>query len=153
MTRNCLPPRADYSSVNFSVPAGACDSHVHIFGPFSEFPLAEDRSYTPQEFSPAQFAAHLDGIGFARGVLVTASVCGTNNGSLLEGLEQYPDRFRGIVVPDINVTDKELDRWHDLGVRGARFNLLQIDGKPMYRNGVGLEVLQKLGKRPACHRW
>jgi 2-pyrone-4,6-dicarboxylate lactonase len=153
MTRNCLPPRADYSSVNFSVPAGACDSHVHIFGPFSEFPLAEDRSYTPQEFLPDQFITHLDRVGFTRGVLVTASVCGTNNGSLLQGLEKYPDRFRGVVVPDINVTDQELDRWHALGVRGARFNLLQIDGKPMYRNGVGLEVLKKLAPKFAERGW
>ena len=115
--------------------------------------MAEDRSYTPQEFSPNQFIAHLDRIGFARGVLVTASVCGTNNGSLLQGLEQYPDRFRGVVVPDMNVSDQELDRWHALGVRGARFNLLQIDGKPMYRNGVGLEVLKKLAPKFAERGW
>jgi predicted TIM-barrel fold metal-dependent hydrolase len=153
MTRNCFPPRTDYSSVNFLVPAGACDSHVHIFGPFAQIPLAEDRSYTPQEFSPDQFIAHLDRIGFTRGVLVTASVCGTNNGSLLQGLEQYPDRLRGVVVPDINVTDQELDHWHALGVRGARFNLLQIDGKPMYRNGVGLEVLKKLAPKFAERGW
>jgi predicted TIM-barrel fold metal-dependent hydrolase len=153
MTRICLPPQAEYTAVNFSAPAGACDSHVHIFGPFVQFPLAEDRSYTPQEFSADQFVAHLDQIGFARGVLVTASVCGTNNGSLLRGLEQYPDRLRGVVVPDINVSDQELDRWHTLGVRGARFNLLQIDGKPMYRNGVGLEVLKKLAPKFAERGW
>ncbi len=153
MTRICLPPQSEYTAVNFSVPAGACDSHVHIFGPFAQFPLAEDRSYTPQEFSPDQFAAHLDRIGFTRGVLVTASVCGTNNGSLLQGLEQYPDSFRGVVVPDINVSDQELDHWHALGVRGARFNLLQIDGKPMYRNGVGLEVLKKLAPKFAERGW
>lgn len=153
MTRICLPPQSEYTAVNFSVPAGACDSHVHIFGPFAQFPLAEDRSYTPQEFSSDQFAAHLDRIGFTRGVLVTASVCGTNNGSLLQGLEQYPDRFRGVVVPDMNVSDEELDRWHALGVRGARFNLLQIDGKPMYRNGVGLEVLKRLAPKFAERGW
>lgn len=153
MTRICLPPQAEYTAINFSVPAGACDSHVHIFGPFAQFPLAEDRSYTPQEFSPDQFIAHLDRIGFTRGVLVTASVCGTNNGSLLQGLEQYPDRLRGVVVPDINVSDRELDQWHALGVRGARFNLLQIDGKPMYRNGVGLEVLKKLAPKFAERGW
>ena len=153
MTRICLPPQSEYSALNFTVPAGACDSHVHIFGPFSEFPLAEDRSYTPQEFSSDQFAAHLNRIGFTRGVLVTASVCGTNNGSLLRGLERYPDRFRGVVVPAIDVSDEELDHWHALGVRGARFNLLQIDGKPMYRNGVGLEVLKKLAPQFAERGW
>jgi 2-pyrone-4,6-dicarboxylate lactonase len=153
MTRPCLPPKATYQQVDFKIPPGACDSHVHIFGPFADFPLAQDRSYTPQEFSAHQFIAHLDQLGLSRGVLVTASVCGTNNGSLLRGLESYPDRLRGVVVPDINVSDKELDRWHDLGVRGARFNLLRIDGKPMYRNGVGLEVLQKLAPKFAERGW
>ena len=153
MTRVCLPPKSDYSKVRLHAPTGACDSHVHIFGPFAQFPLAEDRSYTPQEYPAQQFIEHLDQIGFARGVLVTASVCGTNNGSLLRGLEQYPDHLRGVVVPDANVSDQELDQWHALGVRGARFNLLQIDGKPMYRNGVGLEVLQKLAPKFAQRGW
>jgi predicted TIM-barrel fold metal-dependent hydrolase len=153
MTRQCLPPKTTYQQVDFKIPPGACDSHVHIFGPFADFPLAQDRSYTPQEFSAHQFIAHLDQLGISRGVLVTASVCGTNNGSLLRGLETYPDRLRGVVVPDMNVSDKELDRWHDLGVRGARFNLLRIDGKPMYRNGVGLEVLQKLAPKFAERGW
>jgi 2-pyrone-4,6-dicarboxylate lactonase len=153
MTRVCLPPITDYTKVNFLVPKGACDSHVHVFGPFSKYPLAEDRSYTPQEFLADRFIDHLDKIGFSRGVVVTASVCGTNNESLLDALSQYPDRLRGVVVPDINVSDQELDRWHDLGVRGARFNLLRIDGQAMYRNGVGLEVLEKLAPKFAERGW
>lgn len=153
MTRPCLSPKQEYSPVRIKIPADACDSHVHIFGPFADFPLAQDRSYTPSEFSSHQFVAHLDRIGFSRGVLVTASVCGTNNGSILRGLKEYPDRFRGVVVPDANVSDQELNEWHELGVRGARFNLLKIDGKPMYRNGVGLEVLEKLAPKFAERGW
>jgi predicted TIM-barrel fold metal-dependent hydrolase len=117
MTRPCLSPKQEYSPVHLKIPADACDSHVHIFGPFADFPLAQDRSYTPSEFSSHQFVAHLDRIGFSRGVLVTASVCGTNNGSILRGLQEYPDRFRGVVVPDANVSDQELNEWHELGVR------------------------------------
>jgi predicted TIM-barrel fold metal-dependent hydrolase len=153
MTRPCLSPKQEYSPVRIKIPADACDSHVHIFGPFADFPLAQDRSYTPSEFSSHQFVEHLDRIGFSRGVLVTASVCGTNNGSILRGLQEYPDRFRGVVVPDANVSDQELNEWHELGVRGARFNLLKIDGKPMYRNGVGLEVLEKLAPKFAERGW
>lgn len=153
MTKICLPPKQQYSAINFEIPVNACDSHVHIFGPFDKYPLADDRSYTPGEFSAEEFIAHLDRIGFERGVLVTASVCGTNNGSILHGLKKYPDRFRGIVVPDIDVSDKELDEWHALGVRGARFNLLRINGQAMYRNGVGIEVLEKLAPKFADRGW
>jgi 2-pyrone-4,6-dicarboxylate lactonase len=31
----------------FDVPKGACDCHVHVFGPPDRFPMAADRRYTP----------------------------------------------------------------------------------------------------------
>lgn len=153
MSKICLSPGQQYSKVCFTAPKNACDSHVHVFGPFSKFPLSEDRSYTPSECSADDFLAHLRKIGFSRGVLVTASVCGTNNGSILHALSQYPSQLRGVVVPPIDVSDKELDHWHKLGVRGARFNLLRIDGQPLYRNGVGLEVLEKLAPKFSERGW
>ena len=153
MSNKCLPPRSSYTNPVFKAPLGACDSHVHVFGPFAKYPLSDERSYTPLEYSADDFLQHLNRIGFSRGVLVTASVCGTNNGAILESLEQYPDRFRGVAVPAVDVTDVELDRWHALGVRGVRFNLLMIDGKPLYKNGVGLDVLEALAPRFAARGW
>ncbi len=153
MTRKCLPPKSSYSPINFNIPIGACDSHVHVFGPYEQYPLSEDRSYTPDEYLAEDFIAHLNKIGFSRGVLVTASVCGTNNGAILAALEKYPEQFRGVAVPSLSVTESELDHWHDLGVRGVRINLLRIDGKPVYRNGVGIEVLEALAPRLASRGW
>ena len=153
MTKICSLPKNSYQPVAFTPPPLACDSHVHVFGPFAKYPLSDDRSYTPAEFSPDDFMAHLKRIGFSRGVLVTASVCGTNNGAILEGLRQYPDQFRGVVVCSADVTDAELDDWHALGVRGVRFNLLRKNGKAVYRNGVGLDVLEQLAPRMAARGW
>jgi predicted TIM-barrel fold metal-dependent hydrolase len=153
VSKICLPPNKNYSKLSFTPPQDACDSHVHVFGPFAKYPLSEDRSYTPSEFSANDFLGHLQKIGFSRGVLVTASVCGTDNGAILEALKQCPNQFRGIVVPSPDVTDRELDLWHAAGVRGARFNLLRINGKPLYRNGVGLEVLKQLAPRLAERGW
>ncbi len=156
MTKVCLPafPLNEYESVSLQIPQLACDSHVHVFGPFAKYPLADDRSYTPAtEFLPAQFIAHLDQLGLTRGVVVTASVCGTNNGSTLDALLAYPDRLRGVVVPDPNITDEELDQMHALGVRGVRVNLLQVGGHAMYRNGIGLETLEALAPRMRSRGW
>ena len=39
--------------VNFAVPAGACDTHTHIFGDPKEFPMWAGRVYTPEAALPA----------------------------------------------------------------------------------------------------
>ncbi|MFZ2737232.1 MAG: amidohydrolase family protein [Burkholderiaceae bacterium] len=153
MTRPCLLPLLHRTPLQFQAPSGACDSHAHVFGPFARHPLAEDRSYTPAEFDGAAFIAHLDQLGLTRGVLVTGSASGTDNGSVLEALKLYPDRLRGVAVATDAVTDAELDRWHAAGVRGVRANLYQLDGHAVYRNGVGLEVLEALAPRLTARGW
>jgi predicted TIM-barrel fold metal-dependent hydrolase len=66
-----------------------------------------------------------DRLGFSRGVLVQPTALGRDNRLMLDVMAEHPDRFRGVVVPPDNVTDRELDRMHDLGVRGVRF--VQLD--------------------------
>lgn len=155
MTRPCLPVLETLTPPAFKAPAGACDSHAHVFGPYPRFPLAEDRSYTPAEYPAAAFIAHLDQLGLERGVLVTASASGTGVGNavVIDALRQYPTRLRGVAVPAADTTDAELDAWHDAGVRGARFNLYQVDGHAVYRNGAGIEVLEAIAPRMRERGW
>jgi 2-pyrone-4,6-dicarboxylate lactonase len=153
MTRACLPPLDAVTPPGFAPPAGACDSHAHVFGPFARFPLAEDRSYTPAEYPGDAFIAHLDRLGLARGVLVTGSASGTDNGAVLDALSRSPDRLRGVAVPQADTTDAELDRWHAAGIRGVRVNLFRRDGHAVYRNGVGIDVLEALAPRLAGRGW
>ncbi len=153
MTKECLPAKSSCRPLTFKPPALSCDSHVHVFGPFIKHPLSEDRSYTPGEYLASDFLMHLNRIGFTRGVLVTASVCGTHNGAILEALSAHPKIFRAVVVCDADVSEEELDGWHALGVRGVRFNLLRKNGQAVYRNGVGLEVLEALAPRMAARGW
>jgi predicted TIM-barrel fold metal-dependent hydrolase len=153
MSRVCLPAKTTNQAIAFKPPPFACDSHVHVFGPYAKFPLSDDRSYTPGEYLANDFLSHLERIGFTRGVLVTASVCGTNNGAILEAMQNHTSIFRGIVVCDADVSEAELDQWHALGVRGIRFNLLRKNGQALYRNGVGLEVLEAIAPKMAARGW
>lgn len=153
MSKPCLPALEDVSPVGFSMPAGACDAHAHVFGPFAQYPLADDRSYTPREYPAEAFIHHLDQLGLERGVLVTGSACGTDNGSVIHALSQYPDRLRGVIVPSLDLTEVQLDAWTEAGVRGVRVNLYKLHGQAVYRNGVGLEVLQALAPRLAARGW
>ena len=152
MTRDCLPPvRAQ--APDFALPTGACDCHVHVFGPYDRHPLAADRSYTPPENDGAAFLRQLDAMGFARGVIVTASAYGDRNGSMLEALAAAPERLRGVAVLGGGVSEAELDVMTRAGVRGVRVNLFRRDGQQVYRNGMDLETLRTLAPRLAARDW
>ncbi|SAI67443.1 dicarboxylic acid hydrolase [Bordetella ansorpii] len=144
MSRTCLPPHDTVQPVRFDIPAHACDSHAHIFGPFDRYPLAAERSYTPPENPCEAFLAHLSSIGFERGVIVTASAYGTDNQSMLDALKAHPDRLRGVAVADAATEAGTLRAWRNAGVCGLRFNLYAVGGAKVYRNGVGLEALEAL---------
>ena len=154
MTRPCVPYFPPGRAPGFAVPPGACDAHVHVFGPYDRFPLAADRSYTPVEAPVEAFVAHLDALGFDRGVIVTASAQGTGNDAMLDALRRHPTRFRGVAVLPPETTDRELDAMTAAGVRGLRLNLLRdAAGGRTYRNGVGFESLAALGPRIRERGW
>ncbi len=69
MTDPCPPPR-EPSPPKIPLPAGACDTHAHVFGPVARFPYTPDRSYTPPDAPLEKYLKMLDTLGFARGALV-----------------------------------------------------------------------------------
>ena len=106
------------------VPTGACDCHVHLFGPFARFPLAPGRAYTPQPALLSDLTAILDGGGIDRAVLVQPSAYGTDNACMLAALAAEPRRLRGVAVIDAATSSEDLERMHARGVRGVRLNLV-----------------------------
>jgi len=110
--------------VNFPVPPGACDCHVHVFPDPADFPFWSGRTYSPPvatagELLAMQQALHMDHV-----VIVTPSVHGTDNAATLDGMRQLgPRRARGVAVIDGKTTGDELDAMHRAGVRGIRVNL------------------------------
>jgi 2-pyrone-4,6-dicarboxylate lactonase len=121
-------------------PPGAWDSHAHIFGPSDKFPFASGRGYTPPDAPAEHYIALLDHLGFARGVLVQGNAHGYDNRVLLDALERYPQRLRGVAITDTRVAPATLRDWHKLGMRGLRFHLFSDVGRPGYVRGVGLDV-------------
>ena len=139
----CQPPRA-VTRPKVPPPPGACDTHAHVFGPVDRFPYAEDRSYTPPDAPLAKYLAMLDAIGFAHGVLVQGSAHGRDNSAMLDALKREPNRLRGVAVADTGVSPADLRHWHELGVRGLRFNHFFRDGQLHYRGGVPLSEAKML---------
>ncbi len=106
-----------------ALPAHACDCHVHVVAPQVDYPMAADRPYTPGPASVADLRAHLARLGLAHAVIVQPSIYGTDHRLLVDSLYALDGTARGVAVLDADVTDAELVRLHDAGVRGVRVNL------------------------------
>ena len=111
--------------VDFDVPAGACDCHVHIFGDPEHFPFSPGRAYTPEPASLAELRAMHRSLHLERTVVVHPSVYGTDNSCSLEALRQLGPSARGVAVIDERTPEEALDQMDRLGVRGIRLNLVQ----------------------------
>lgn len=104
------------------LPAGACDCHTHVFG--EGWPLAPDRTYSPEVRTTAQLLAMQHALGLSRVVLVQPSPYGPDNSGMAAALRELgPARARGVAVIDEATTDENLRAMHALGVRGVRINL------------------------------
>src|SRR5436309_14144686 len=83
------------TKVNFDVPAGACDCHVHIFGDPQRYPFFSGRVYTPETASVAELRALHQALHMDRVVIVQPSVYGTDNSCTLDAVKQLGPRARG----------------------------------------------------------
>ena len=116
-------PSQPMTSVNFDVPAGACDCHTHIHGDPARFPFFAGRVYTPEPALPEELAALHKALHVQRVVIVTPSVYGTDNSSTLYGMQARGADARGIAVIDDKTPEADLDAIDSAGVRGIRLNL------------------------------
>jgi D-galactarolactone isomerase len=72
--------------------------------------------------------------------VVTPSTYRTDNSCTLDAMAKLGATARGVAVVDTTVTDAELKRLNDLGVRGIRFNLVQS-------GTTTIDMLEPLSKR------
>ncbi|MGY0064515.1 amidohydrolase family protein [Streptomyces sp. LZ34] len=132
----------------FALPEGAVDAHCHVFGPAAEFPYAPERKYTPVDASKHDLFALRDHLGISRNVIVQATCHGADNSALVDALRAAGGRARGVATVRPDVSEEELQRLHDAGVRGVRFNFVRrlVDTAPT-------EALETIARRIAPLRW
>lgn len=127
-----LPFHPNPSRPNYRLPAGTVDAHCHVFGPGDQFPFAPERKYTPCDAGKDQLFALRDHLGVDRNVIVQATCHGADNSAMVDALRAADGRARGIATVRGDVTDDELARLDEAGVRGVRFNFVRrlVDPKP-----------------------
>jgi len=127
-------------------PAGACDTHAHVFGPVWRYPYTPNRSFTPPDCPLEDYLAMLDVLGVERGIIVQPSAYGTDNTATLDAIARSGGRCRGIALAEPDVPDAELRRLHEGGMRGLRMTTV-------VKGGVSPEHLLPLADRIADLGW
>ena len=108
--------------VNFAVPEGACDCHVHTFDP-QHFPYSPSRPYTPEPVSVEELRSLHKALHMSRVIVVQTTVYGTDNSGVLDAMKKLGPRARGVAVIDEKTPDSALDEMDRAGIRGIRLNL------------------------------
>ena len=109
------------------LPPMSCDCHLHVFGDPARYP---DRHPNPVHKSleatwEDALAMHR-AVGFGRGVFVQPANYVTDHTYLKEALARVPRaNYRATGIIDDGVSDAELLRLHEAGMRGARFNFVR----------------------------
>ena len=108
--------------VNFTIPEGACDCHVHTFDP-QHFPYSPSRPYTPEPVSVDELRSLHKALHMDRVIVVQTTVYGTDNSGALDALKKLGSRARGVAVIDERTPESALDEMDRAGIRGIRLNL------------------------------
>src|SRR6516164_2380938 len=133
-----IPYSAGTKAPKLMAPANACDCHMHIYD--AKYPTAPSATLKPPDALVADYKLLQKRIGTTRNVVVTPSTYGTDNRVTLDAMAQIGATARGVAVVDTSVSDAELKRLNDLGIRGIRFNLVQA-------GATTAEMIEPLSKR------
>ena len=146
MVKMCPAPDPNPRPPRFKAPAGATDTHFHIFGPEARYAFVPERRFTPPDASVASYMKMHRTLGLSRAVLVQPSMYGTDNRRQLDAAREMDIPTRAIVVVPVTVADAEIKALHDQGARGVRFN-------PSQPGSLPLDQLERFAERLANFGW
>jgi predicted TIM-barrel fold metal-dependent hydrolase len=132
----------------FTVPPNSCDCHLHVFE--AAYPHVPEPLYTFPEATLVQYQRVAQHLGLERMVLVQPSFYGTDNRLLLDVLERVGPSCRGVVQIEEAVADRELERFHRLGVRAIRLDLFARASWPVQEIAA---YIRRMAARARPHGW
>jgi 2-pyrone-4,6-dicarboxylate lactonase len=132
----------------YELPAGSCDAHFHVFEP--GYPHVPNPLYTFPDGTLDKYLALADFLGISRMVLVQPTFYGTDNSLTLEVLRRAGSRCRAVVRIEEDVTDAELDQFHQLGVRAIRLDLFARAELP---TAEIIDYVRRMAARTAPRGW
>lgn len=97
------------------------DSHFHIIDPV--FPLFENQGFLPEYFTIDEYQQRLAAYNLAGGAIVSGSFQGLDQSYMLAALKTFGPSYVGVLQLEHEITDAEILKLNDAGIRGARFNM------------------------------
>ncbi len=107
------------------LPKGACDAHVHVFGPSAVFPYAADAPFVPHD-APKEtlFAMHAT-LGIERCVIVQSTCHGFDNRVVADAIRAKKGAYLGVALAPASADAAFLQDLAAQGFRGVRFNFMK----------------------------
>lgn len=128
-------------------PAGACDTHMHIFEP--GYVQRPGTNLPSMPGNTAEYRKLRARLGFTRTVIVQPAAYGNDNRCTLEAMKALSDdkhQTRGVAIVLPEDSDAEIERLTAAGIRGIRYHLLPY-------GGVSWTTLNEMAARVAPHGW
>lgn len=142
-----VPNSVGTNRPKLKAPAHAADCHMHIYNP-AQFPFAPTARPAPAHAAVPQYRMLQNRIGTSRVVIVTPRNYVVDNRATVDAIAQLGADARGVAVLHPTVTDAELKKLHDGGIRGIRFSI--ADPKVSV---VTPAMIEPLAKRVAALGW
>lgn len=137
--RDLRPPR-------LPLPAGACDTHMHVVGPLARYPLRETRSLRPLEATLDDYRTTMRSVGLTRHVIVQPSFFAKDNACTLAAAAAMGAQARAVVVVDPDIDTATLQAMHASGARAVRI-------QRVVAGGASIEDMAALAERIAPLGW
>jgi 2-pyrone-4,6-dicarboxylate lactonase len=145
MTKSCPPPNPA-KPPKLKVPAGACDTHIHVIGPYDRYPKAPQIADDCPEAPAPMMRDFLRVMGLTRAVIVHVTFAGTRPDVTLDAIAEMSGDARGVVILDPDATEAEMRRLTDGGIRGARLT-------PQFGEQADVEAVVSLAEKIAPFGW
>lgn len=107
-------------SPKFKAPAGACDTHMHIYN--SAYPASSKAWLFPPDFSVDDYRKVQARIGLQRTIIVQPVTYGFDNRCTLDSVAMFGDDARAVVTVPIGISNDELEQLWQRGARGLRYH-------------------------------
>jgi predicted TIM-barrel fold metal-dependent hydrolase len=147
VTPTPVPNSAGTLPPSLTVPANACDCHMHIYDG-ARFSPPRPQARMQPDARVEEYRLFQQRIGTSRVVVVQPAAYGIDNAVTLDAIGRLGPQARGIAVVHPTVTDTELKQMADGGIRGIRFT--QFDPRTA---ATTIDMIEPLAKRVEPLGW